>query len=859
MAEPDSDLVLEISRRKLSKQVLYSPDTKVIASVEAISDRNQLLHRSKTRTVVNGVTFTVPFFQNLSTVSVVLSSVNGPVTTYVGSSNLSTREFTEFDTDDGTTEKNFKLFNSNGDSVGKVRCLLYVQDRYLRKSQHQRKRRTGKPTIKENSRRSEIPAGFRFRKLDKAINWDRIRNLDMERVIKHNDATLLMSCIDDFALGNLEDEDVDPRLLHAIQLSQYSTQHLIGCQALLNQRKGVIGEAYQCFEREEEDLDMQIAKLRSRNNALSREEDDLRDLEQQYSMILEDISPGIMKSFGKHEKDGDVVQLEQNNMHVVLDEQYQYNGATSFSRPVAVNPTHETLSTELVQENTKEREKIISPEFQKPPVIQRKASRGIVVSSSISDNAWVVNASMEDEAKSKLNPSVIQRWSKPQVVTDLGRTIDTNMDKTVGTNMSVDSLMGSASARGAVDLLNTNTQQETKTSITANNIVAFDMEMNNDTSSATFNPSFQEIGSEVTNESISLTETLTRIGDSNIPTAASNNGDVAIIDKKLSATTNSRTSSWNNDLSHEKLNEQVDEFESKDSEGGDDSFSKVSDNVIKSADKNDGLDKDKSDVFEFSFISDIPEKSFQDSMDNKPTDSLGEGIPQQMGQSSALDDMKILDTSDLSFDPPIKEPNLKDNSAAPLAENTNKADIANSDVKVITNINLESGHENSPSITINVHRHDDDEDQDGVLLGTNRFSSTYNSRDTISSCNDTDEFLPGGLSSSGTTNVLQDIIEEDVQNSEMSNDAEKNNKHDEGDENSDASQSTTLSEIVHTEEAPDQISPNPIEWLSGRAPLELVETANALDVFVSAIRIDSTEYAKIPKVIIIQCVIFCLI
>lgn len=301
----DSDIIIEVSRRKLSKHVLYSSETKVIGSVEAFSTTNQLQYRSKTRTIVNGVTFSVPQLPNFASVTLLLSSVNGPVTTFIGSCQLPNSVCTpSTDLDDDPTEKTFSVLNNNQDKVGKVRCLVYVQDRFHKGSQKpkHRRRRTGGPAIREAPERREIPQGFRFRKMDRGINWDRIRNLNMERVVMNSDTAILMSCIDDIALGNLEDEDVDPRLHHAMQLAQYSTQYLLGCQTLLNQRKTVIGEATKCFEKEEAELDMQIAKLRARNSALSREDDDLRDLQQQYTTLMEDICPGFSEEVRAEQK-----------------------------------------------------------------------------------------------------------------------------------------------------------------------------------------------------------------------------------------------------------------------------------------------------------------------------------------------------------------------------------------------------------------------------------------------------------------------------------------------------------------------------------------------------------------------------
>lgn len=55
---------------------------------------------------------------------------------------------------------------------------------------------------------------------------------------------------------------MDPRLLHAIQLAQYSSQYLLGCQEVLRDKSDLIDKALRCFDDEEEELDLQLAKMR---------------------------------------------------------------------------------------------------------------------------------------------------------------------------------------------------------------------------------------------------------------------------------------------------------------------------------------------------------------------------------------------------------------------------------------------------------------------------------------------------------------------------------------------------------------------------------------------------------------------
>lgn len=138
------------------------------------------------------------------------------------------------------------------------------------------------------------------------------------------------------------------------------------------------------------------------------------------------------------------------------------------------------------------------------------------------------------------------------------------------------------------------------------------------------------------------------------------------------------------------------------------------------------------------------------------------------------------------------------------------------------------------SITINVHR-GPEEDDDDVLLGTNRFSVTYTSEGSGSSYNDikgTDtpnNDLDNDESSQLGTSRLEDKVPLSTINEAS------NNFDDEGElEENDSIHSGASSE-------------NPIKWHPGRAPLELIETSNALDVFISAIRFDSSNFTHVSE------------
>lgn len=48
-----------------------------------------------------------------------------------------------------------------------------------------------------------IPLNFQFKKLNKKINWDRIKGLNLDRIINKTDVATLMTVVDDISKGDI--------------------------------------------------------------------------------------------------------------------------------------------------------------------------------------------------------------------------------------------------------------------------------------------------------------------------------------------------------------------------------------------------------------------------------------------------------------------------------------------------------------------------------------------------------------------------------------------------------------------------------------------------------------------------------
>eukprot|EP00602_Paraphysomonas_sp_CaronLab_P000810 CAMPEP_0185028984 /NCGR_PEP_ID=MMETSP1103-20130426/15084_1 /TAXON_ID=36769 /ORGANISM="Paraphysomonas bandaiensis, Strain Caron Lab Isolate" /LENGTH=891 /DNA_ID=CAMNT_0027563583 /DNA_START=330 /DNA_END=3002 /DNA_ORIENTATION=+ len=224
-------------------------------------------------------------------------NVDGELTTFIGTGDVN---ISTLDNKDVTY---CDVYN-NGDRVGKVFYYVYISKTYVDNDTSGKpmasKRREG--SVYSEMNQKQVPPGFRFRKLGRRINWDRIRSLNLERVTYTADAPLLLTCLDDVATGDVSQEDVDPRFHHTVQLAQYATQYLLACQEMFIEKEKILNKALDCFVEEEEHIDVQISKLRARNKALQREHEDVDDLHEQYLDLLKVLSPDMAKKFVAQEE-----------------------------------------------------------------------------------------------------------------------------------------------------------------------------------------------------------------------------------------------------------------------------------------------------------------------------------------------------------------------------------------------------------------------------------------------------------------------------------------------------------------------------------------------------------------------------
>lgn len=225
----DYELVVEIVRRKLSRDVLQSQSihSRFVASVEAVYNEGPSF-QTKTQVLSSGTTFYIPWSDKLQSLMLTLFTVDGVLTTLIGFGDI-------LIADDSNPLQTCDIIHNSQERVGKLFYHTYVSQPYNdenKKREHRRYKHSGTERSQfDEMQKRDIPPEFRFQKLGRRVNWyvhyvvivvvceilfccgpflwnvrDKVRSINLDRVVRTADASLLMTCLDDVAVGDVSQE-----------------------------------------------------------------------------------------------------------------------------------------------------------------------------------------------------------------------------------------------------------------------------------------------------------------------------------------------------------------------------------------------------------------------------------------------------------------------------------------------------------------------------------------------------------------------------------------------------------------------------------------------------------------------------
>lgn len=171
-----TQIVLEINRYKFIRSVLFSNSTKKIVAVTEGVYKNSVI-RSTTNKVYDGSRFSVPWSSDLRSLKIHFYVIDGLLTADLGTAIYAVSEDSSFNPvgvephaivvdimPQGVTER-----------IGKALCKVWVQDLFKEKTE-----RRYNINMEENQELTNLP-DFKFRRLNKVINWDKIHGMNVDK------------------------------------------------------------------------------------------------------------------------------------------------------------------------------------------------------------------------------------------------------------------------------------------------------------------------------------------------------------------------------------------------------------------------------------------------------------------------------------------------------------------------------------------------------------------------------------------------------------------------------------------------------------------------------------------------------
>jgi hypothetical protein len=236
---PPDEVVVVVDRYKLRKSTAVAGKRNIIASIEGYyaneRSTNGTLVKSKEQRAVKGAEFYLTWNANMISVTIHLYSITDRLTYHIGSSVVPNVEFQY-------NQKNVGLYVHNcGEVVGKIYVTLFARQLFhdevyqrpsVKRNDELRIQRDAKREEKDQKCQLIPPEGFKFNRLSRPINWERLRCLNLRRyflisqiisfssltvcisivphlrIAEHNEVEPLMSILNDVLTGDVGNEGV---------------------------------------------------------------------------------------------------------------------------------------------------------------------------------------------------------------------------------------------------------------------------------------------------------------------------------------------------------------------------------------------------------------------------------------------------------------------------------------------------------------------------------------------------------------------------------------------------------------------------------------------------------------------------
>lgn len=254
------EIIITINRIRILKDVysiksapLHLP--KVVGRINGYygPETNLRIIQSDEKTIYEGVKFSLPYHNSMknqfSLQKLILQvyQIDGPISVDIGTCTLLLSESERnvlVNMHQTLSDIVVDIASASNQKLGKVMISIHAQNVY-KDEKDIRNKKSEKEEGESSLLQIPIP-NFRFQRLSRCINWERIRSLPMDKIILQSDTRCVLSCLKDISTGDTSQEQIDPDLRKALRTLQYGTQYLVSCRELFNEKlvRGIVAFMY---------------------------------------------------------------------------------------------------------------------------------------------------------------------------------------------------------------------------------------------------------------------------------------------------------------------------------------------------------------------------------------------------------------------------------------------------------------------------------------------------------------------------------------------------------------------------------------------------------------------------------------
>lgn len=235
-----TQIVVEIHRFKITQDIWKTSSSRKIIAFAESTIKNKTFRSVECR-VSSGSQYCLPWSDSITAVSLHFYYIDALLSVEIGSSVYELAQDRKFVSDGSSARVILDIMlKGSQQRVGKVVCDVSVQNLFDGPG---RARRQAPRHETQDQQLNLADPDFRFKRLTRSVNWERVRGLQLDRVVQTADTRSLLACLDDVVCGDVSQEGMTQFMCMLTAKLTALLPHRRGPEALSRAAAGAVQRA----------------------------------------------------------------------------------------------------------------------------------------------------------------------------------------------------------------------------------------------------------------------------------------------------------------------------------------------------------------------------------------------------------------------------------------------------------------------------------------------------------------------------------------------------------------------------------------------------------------------------------------